>query len=165
MAIPDILLLVVISLSALMGVSRGLIKEVLSLASWLAAFVLAMYLSPRLAEQFADQLGGYSAARVVLFGAIFVVTLIVASIIQWAIAKLVESTGLSGTDRILGLVFGALRGAIICIAVLIAMRPFVEDTQWWADSQLIPIFMNFEEDVLSFMGYARGAVGEITEQL
>ncbi len=165
MAVPDIVLLIVIGASALMGVSRGLIKEVLSLASWLAAFILAMYLSPRLAEQFADQLGGYGAARVVLFGGVFIVTLVLASIIQWGIAKLVESTGLSGTDRILGLVFGALRGAIICIVVLIALRSFVEDTQWWADSQLIPMFMNFEEDVLSFMGYARGAVGDITDQL
>lgn len=165
MAIPDIILLVVIALSAAMGLSRGLIKEVLSLASWLAAFILAMYLSPRLAEQFAEQLGGFTTARVISFGGVFIITLILASMVQWAMHKLIESTGLSGTDRILGFVFGALRGSIICIAVLIAMRPFVEDTQWWANSELIPTFMNFEEDVLSVMGYARGAVSEITEQL
>ena len=165
MATPDIILLVIVALSAFMGLSRGLLKEVLSLASWLAAFLLAMYLSPRLAEHYADTLGGFTVARVIIFGAVFVLTLIGASIIQWAVGKLVESTGLSGTDRVMGLVFGGLRGAMICIVVLIGMRPFVEDTGWWTSSSLIPYFMEFEEDTLAVMGYAREAVTDLTQKI
>ena len=165
MTTPDILLLVIIGLSAVMGLSRGLVKEVMSLVSWVAAFFLAMYVSPRLAETYADSLGGFGLARVVMFAAVFIVTLIIASMIQWGVGKLVESTGLSSTDRIMGLVFGGLRGAVICIVVLIAMRPFVEDTQWWSSSELIPRFMAFEEDVLNMMGYARDAVTDIHQTI
>ena len=81
---------------------------------------------------------------VVVFGA----TLIVGGIVQWAIAKLVESTGLSGTDRILGFVFGGARGAIVCIVALIALRPFAIDAHWWQASRLQRELLAFEGDVL-----------------
>jgi membrane protein required for colicin V production len=169
MQTPDVLLLIVILLSAVMGLFRGLVKETLSLVSWLAAFLLAMYISPRLAENYADTFGGFTVARVVLFVTIFVLTLVVSSIVQWLLGKLLESTGLSSTDRFLGFLFGSLRGVMVCIVALIALRGFAENTQWWQNSTLIPEFMAFEEDVLSFMGYARDVVvdlnGQVADQL
>ncbi len=165
MPTPDVVLLIVILLSAVMGLFRGLVKEVLSLAAWLLAFFLAMYLSPRLAENYAGTFGGFTVARVVLFVVIFVVTLIAASMLQWMLGKFLESTGLSGTDRFLGFLFGSARGVMVCIVVLIALRGFAENAQWWQDSGLIPEFMAFEQDVLSLMGYAKDAVVDLNQEI
>ncbi|MGI9325147.1 MAG: CvpA family protein [Pseudomonadales bacterium] len=165
MPTPDVVLLIVILLSAVMGLFRGLVKEVLSLAAWLLAFLLAMYLSPRLAENYAGTFGGFTVARVVLFVVIFAVTLIAASMLQWMLGKFLESTGLSDTDRFLGFLFGSVRGVMVCIVALIALRGFAEDSQWWQDSRLIPEFMAFEQDVLSLMGYAKDAVVDLNQEL
>ena len=162
---PDFALLLVVLLSAVMGLFRGLIRETLSLLTWLAAFFVGMYLSPRLAEGYADTFGGFSVARVVFFVAIFFAVLVLSSVLQWLLGKLIESTGLSGTDRLLGFVFGAGRGVIICIVALIALRGFVEDSQWWQNSVLIPELMAFEETVLDLMGYAKDAVLDLNERL
>ena len=165
MPVLDIVLLVVAGLSALMGLSRGFFKEVLSLGTWLVAFFLALYFSPRVAESVELIPGGGQAERVVAFALIFVSTLILGALVQFLVAKLVESTGLSGTDRLLGMVFGAARGAIICIVALIALRPFVEDTGWWNESRLQSELLAFEGDVLDLLGQARGAVGEAADRL
>ena len=165
MPTPDIVLLIVILLSEVMGLFRGLVKEVLSLAAWLLAFFVAMYLSPRLAENYAGSFGGYTVARVILFALLFAVTLIAASIVQWLLGKFLEGTGLSGTDRFLGFLFGSLRGVVVCIVALIAIRGFAQESGWWESSRLIPEFMAFEEDVLSLMGYAKDAVVDLNEQV
>lgn len=162
---PDLALLVVVLLSAIMGLFRGLIRETLSLVSWLAAFFIGMYLSPRLAEGYADTFGGFGVARAVFFVAIFFAVLVLSSVVQWLLGKLVESTGLSGTDRVLGFVFGAGRGVIICIVALIALRGFVEDSDWWQSSVLIPELLAFEEAVLDLMGYAKDVVLDLNERI
>ena len=162
---PDLALLVIVLLSAVMGLFRGLVRESLSLITWVAAFLVGMYLSPRLAEGYADTLGGFSVARVVFFVVIFFAVLVLSSVVQWLLGKLIESTGLSSTDRLLGFLFGALRGVILCIVALIALRGFVEDTEWWQASVLIPELLAFEESVLDLMGYAKDVVVELNGRL
>ena len=61
---------------------------------------------------------------------------------------MIQSTGLGGTDRFLGLVFGALRGGLVVIGALIAMRPFAETSDWWEESLLRPELMVFADDIL-----------------
>jgi len=62
------------------------------------------------------------------------------------LGKLVSSTGLSGTDRTLGLVFGVFRGLLIVLALVIILPQAVPVGQdlWWTESALIPIFQGFE---------------------
>ncbi|MEM6708416.1 MAG: CvpA family protein [Pseudomonadota bacterium] len=162
---PDLALLVIVFMSAVMGLFRGLVRETLSLLTWLVAFFVGMYLSPRLAEGYADTFGGFSVARAVFFVVIFFAVLVLSSVVQWLLGKLIESTGLSSTDRLLGFLFGAGRGVIVCIVALIALRGFVEDSSWWQNSRLIPEFMAFEETVLDLMGYAKDAVLDLNERL
>ena len=163
MATLDIVLLVIIVLSALMGLFRGLFREVVSLATWVAAFVLAMYLAPGVAERLAIA-NNPTVGLIIGFVMVFAATLIVGGIVQWAIARLVETTGLSGTDRILGVVFGGLRGAVVCIVGLVALQPFAGDADWWAESRLQPELLAFEEDVLDLIGTARATVWEMAGQ-
>jgi len=169
----DIALLVVIGVSALMGLFRGLLREVLSLVTWVAAFLLALSFGPAFSSWFpftdgavlaADPTGGLvrsdTVSRVIGFIAVFVLTLIAGSVVQWAVRRLVESTGLTSTDRVLGLLFGTTRGVVIVIVVLIAIRPFAAETTWWRTSQLREHLLLLEDDVLTLIGESRRLIGE-----
>jgi len=161
----DIVILIIILVSALIGLVRGLLREVLSLASWFAAFLFALYFAPAAAGVLSAQISDEALRLVIGFVAIFVFTLIAGGIVQWLVRKLVETSGLTGTDRFLGFIFGSLRGVLVCIIALIALRPFGEETQWWQASNLTPQLLAFEQDVLELMGRARELVVEVTDQV
>ena len=156
-ATPDIVLLIVILLSAAMGLARGLIKEVLSLVIWGAALVAALYLGDAVGARFGTDMGE-SLRNVLGFSAVFVAVLIVGAIAQWLFARLIESTGLTGTDRFLGFLFGSARGIVVCTVALIALRPFVEDSQWWQESRIRPQLAKMEEGVLTIIGQTRDLI-------
>ena len=161
----DIVILIVILVSAAIGLIRGLVKEVVSLTIWLSAFVLALAFAGAVADRVvsADVDPGF---RVVAgFLIVFVAVLIVGALLQWLLSKIVKSTGLTGTDRFLGFLFGSVRGAIVVVVVLIAIRPFVETESWWAASRLRPELMKFEEDILHVLHYASDSIAEIEQDL
>ncbi|WP_038177049.1 MULTISPECIES: CvpA family protein [Vibrio] len=137
----DIVILGVIGLSALISLVRGFTKEALSLVIWFGAFFIASQYYAKLAVYFTriqDDMIRNGAA----IAALFIATLIVGAVINYVIAQLVQKTGLSGTDRVLGVVFGGLRGVLIVSAALFFMDAFTTfpDSQWWRGSQLVPEF-------------------------
>lgn len=147
----DIVLLVIILLSALIGLARGLIREVLSLATWATAIGLALLGTPLLAAMLEPHLPESWMRTGIAFAGIFLGTLIVGGLVQWALGALVKSTGLSGTDRVLGFVFGGGRGVLVCLVGLIALRAFVQQTAWWQSSRIIPELLAFEQALLQML--------------
>jgi len=75
--------------------------------------------------------------------------------VQWLIAQLIETTGLTGTDRFLGFIFGSARGLLICLVLLIGMREIVQDRQWWQASILQKELLAFEGEVRELLGEAK----------
>jgi len=137
----DIALLTVIALSALVGLLRGFVVEVLSLVVWVVAFWLAFRFGESASGIFNAWVETPSARLFLGYTALFVGALVVGGWGIWLIGKLVKSTGLSGTDRLLGLLFGTARGAALCCLIVLMMgfTPLPQDP-WWAQSQLIPRF-------------------------
>lgn len=137
----DYAILAVIGISTLVSLLRGFVKEAVSLAIWICAFFVAsnFYLDlASLLSNIQDQLLRNAAAVAILF----ITTIIVGSLVNYVIGQLVDKSGLTGTDRILGLVFGALRGVLIVSAALFFADAFmpVAKSQWWQQSTLIPEF-------------------------
>lgn len=151
----DIVILIVVLVSALIGLVRGLARELLSLASWLAAFILALYFAPLLADRLSGQLADGSVRLIVAFVAIFLVILLAGAVVQWLAGALVKSTGLTGTDRFLGFLFGAARGVLACMVALVALHRFAEAGQWWQSSLLVPELLAFEQQLLELLGKAQ----------
>lgn len=163
MSTIDLVLLIIILLSAVMGLMRGLFKEVFSLLILFGAFLLATYFAPALAAALATQVGSSSFGYGVAFGLLFAGTLIAGGILSYLAGKALTSSGLSGTDRFFGFIFGALRGGLICLVGLIAVRSFFETTDWWNASEIAPMLLEFEDVALDWLGRAGQAVGDIRE--
>ena len=145
----DIVIVCLIMLSAVIGLFRGLVKEVVSLVIWVCAIAGAMLFAPLLADHLTAAIEASRPIRVVIaFLAVFFGVLIAGGLLQWSLAKLIQSTGLSGTDRFLGFIFGALRGGLVVVAGLILVRPFAETSIWWDQSLLRPELLVFEDDIL-----------------
>ena len=135
----DIVLIAIVTVSALIGLVRGLFREAMSLVVWVAAVWAAGryagWLSPRLVEFVANaQLRLWLARAVLLVG-----TLFAGALVTWAIAKALHSTSLGPADRAVGLVFGVARGLVIVSVVVIVLRlAGFSDEPWWRQSKLIP---------------------------
>ena len=163
--LADIVILVVILVSAGFGMARGFVRETVALAIWLAAFLSATMFAEStmdivqfewmegLSEQ-ARQAFRYSGA----FAAIFIGVLIAGAILQGLLRKLVQGSGLTGTDRTLGFFFGGARGAILVIVALGAVESAQAETAWWQESMIRPYLMAFESDVVRLMGFIKEAL-------
>lgn len=138
----DLTILGVIAVSALVSLVRGFVREALSLVSWVAAFFVASTfykdVSPLLADYLQDPFLRDGGAILLLF----ILTLIIGSLINFIFGVLVDKTGLTGTDRVLGMVFGALRGVLVVAAVLFVLDAFttLNSTAAWQQSILLPEF-------------------------
>jgi membrane protein required for colicin V production len=135
MATLDWVFAAILLLSMAVGLWRGLVFEVLSLAGWLASFVLAQWWAPAVAEWL--PLGQWSPPlrHVAGFVVVLVGSLVVAALLARLARKLIEAVGLRPIDRILGAAFGLLRGFVIVLAVaVVAQMTPLRDMQVWSES-------------------------------
>ncbi|WP_386686506.1 CvpA family protein [Lonepinella sp. MS14437] len=141
MSVIDYIIIGIIVFSVIVSLLRGFVREVLSLASWIIAFIVASQFYPYLANLL-TQIESEYIRNGVAIGVLFVLTLIVGGIVNYVISQLVDKTGLSSTDRVLGACFGFLRGVLIVAALLFFVDTFTnfDQSEAWKSSQLIPHF-------------------------
>ena len=134
--------------SMLVGAWRGLVVEVLSLVSWLAAFVLAQWFAPEAAAMLPMAGAGEQVRYAAGFVLVFVATLFAGALIGFALSKLLSAVGLGAINRLLGALFGALRGVVLILAatVVIGMTPWKTAPAWqasvaghWATDALVTL--------------------------
>jgi len=137
----DGIILVILALSVLIGLMRGLVAELLSLVIWVAAFWVAALFGPDVAALF-DNAISLPVARICLGYAIcFFGVLLIGALVRFAARKLIWSTGLTGIDRLLGVLFGFVRGVLlVTIMVFLVGLTAVTREPWWQQSSLRPQF-------------------------
>ncbi len=142
----DWLIIGIISISTLISLKRGFLKEALSLVIWVVAFIVARTFSFTMSSLLVEYIEAYSIRIAVSFAVLFIMTLIVGSLINYLVSTLVKATGLTGTDRVLGMVFGMARGVLLIIVTVALARhtPITGDT-WWQSSYLAPQFLLLEQ--------------------
>ncbi len=137
----DAIILGILGLSVLIGLMRGLVAELLSMVIWVAAFLVAAWFGPDVAALFENAIS-LSVARVSLGYAIcFFGVLLIGAIVRFAARRLIWSTGLTGIDRLLGVGFGFVRGALVAtmLVFLLGLTAITREP-WWQQSVLLPPF-------------------------
>ena len=138
----DAVIFAVIAVSALISLTRGFIREALSLVTWVVAGVVAWMFGGDLSGYLSPYIDTPSLRVISACALLFVATLIAGGLVNFLLAQLVRATGLTGTDRFLGMFFGAARGILLIVVVVgvLSLSPVVHDA-WWRDSVLVPHFL------------------------
>ncbi|WP_221794805.1 CvpA family protein [Oceanobacter mangrovi] len=139
MAVIDWVILAVLLVSSLISLKRGFVKEALSLVVWVGAFVVARMFSGNLATLLADHVETNSLRWIAAFVILFLGTVAVGTMVSHLIAELVRLTGLGSMDRVLGMVFGCIRGLVVLVAIVYGLQfTMVPQDPWWQQSLLVP---------------------------
>lgn len=138
----DWTIVIVVVISSLISLKRGFVKEALSLVTWVVAGVVAWMFGGALSHYLAPYISTPSFQVIAACAILFVLTLLVGALVNFLIGELVRVTGLSGTDRFLGMVFGAARGGLLVVVLvgLLSLAPVQQDP-WWRESYLVPHFL------------------------
>ena len=139
MEIVDIIILFATLVSVIIGWLRGIVRESMSIAALLIAIWAAMHLGPYAG----GWLGGtLDSTELQLWAGrflVFIVILAVGAFLGWGVSKIVHLSGLSGTDRALGAVFGLIRAALLVGVLVLGGRYAGFDVElWWLESRIIP---------------------------
>ena len=148
----DYAILAIVGISGVISLMRGFIREALSLAGWIAAFWIALAFSGRVAAWLDGYVSVPSVRVGIAFAAIFFGVLLICGIVLRLAGLLVERTGMSGTDRTLGIVFGVLRGIVIAglLVLLAGLTPLPLDP-WWDQSIFLPHFVELANELRAFL--------------
>ncbi|HTW37362.1 MAG TPA: CvpA family protein [Steroidobacteraceae bacterium] len=138
MIVIDYLIIALIVFSAVVGLARGLLREVIALVTWVIALLVAWHFASALEPHLGGLLGGavrpWAARAILLVG-----VLLLGAGIGAIVVHLVRLSIFSGMDRLLGFVFGLLRGIVILgVLVLFCQMLRLDGESWWHRSLLIP---------------------------
>ena len=148
----DITLIVFVAISVLIGIYRGFVKEILSVAAWVLAALVAYRYGEAASQYIKPYINQEPLDLAIAYVAVFLIALIAFSVISHIISQIFSSSGMSGFDRILGGVFGILRAAIIIGVLIIVGRYMAMDQQqWWIDSGYMSHFEPLVEWLQGFI--------------
>ena len=138
----DWIFLAVLLASLALGVWRGLIFEVLSVVTWIAAFILAQWFAPDVAEQLPMQNSVETLRYAAAFVLVFIASVFLAGLISAFMKKIISVVGLRPVDRILGAIFGLFRGLILLLAFSVVVHmTALQESDWWLESQGGPMLV------------------------
>ncbi len=139
--VTDLIIAGIISVSAFLGVKRGLVKEIFSLLTWACAALLCIKHSNYAYKFLSNYINDTVVLTAASYSSIFLFVLILGSLISIFLTKIVSFSGMGITNRLTGSIFGIARGLIIVsiMILLINTSPFSHN-KYWEKSSLVPKF-------------------------
>lgn len=135
----DYFVLAVMVISLLVGVSRGVVSEILALLAWVVAFIAARMWAVPVGNLLLADLPDPLWRQLAGFVAVFVAVLIGFALVRWVTTLLLKAVGLRPLDRVLGAMFGAARGVLVLfVLVLLAGLTPLPQQQWWRQAMFAP---------------------------
>ena len=156
----DWIILAILLMSTILSAFRGFVREALALGSWILAVIVARWFAPILSMHLSPYIEMASARTLMASGILIIGTLIVCGLLTRVLSELVRVSGLSAADRLLGMVFGFLRGALLVLLGVTALHYFTPVAQdpWWQASRFVPL-------VLDLLNVIKPMVLEHSDQL
>ncbi|MET3116471.1 membrane protein required for colicin V production [Undibacterium sp. GrIS 1.8] len=152
MTLFDYLVLFILICSIVISTMRGLVKEMLSLVSWVVAFVVANTFSATVAGYLPDLFPGQMLRLIVAFIALFIGVRLLMSLLMMAVDAVLKASGLSLADRGLGGLFGLARGCILVLAaVMVCGMTSIPQQPFWRNALLSPIVVTSAQTVMPFL--------------
>jgi membrane protein required for colicin V production len=144
MNVADVVILGIVLVSVLVGLFRGLVGEVLSLARWIAAFWIAAVFGAPVGQLYSSWLHAPEARIVAGSVTCFVLVLIVAGLVTWMVRRVLSFSHLRAGDSLLGMLFGLARGLLLVTfgVLMLGFTPVPRNAAWWQQSLLLPFFEN-----------------------
>ena len=135
----DYAVLAIIGISVLLSVIHGLVRELMALAAWIVAFLTAQFYAADVAPLVPAAITSPSLRLLAAFLLVFLAVLVVMSVLASLISRLIRRAGLGAVDRLLGALFGFVRGlAIVMVVVLLAGLTMLPRQQAWRHAMLSP---------------------------
>lgn len=141
LTVTDGVLIGVLLFSSIVGAWRGLVHELMSLAGWVAAFVLAQWLADDVAQWLPVWREAAVQVRYALsFVLVFVASMFAAAVVSWLLGKVIATAGLRPADRSLGAIFGLARGLVVLLVLAVVVHLVgMRSEAWWQESQTTPM--------------------------
>ncbi len=149
----DWFVVVLLSGSMLISLWRGFSREALSLAGWIVAFITANLFASEVATLLSGLIENLTGRYIVAWSLVFVAVLLCCALLAKLFSRAVRASGLGLLDRLLGTVFGFLRGLLIVMAIVFVLRDLVppREQQVLYESVLMPsIDMALDWSLLAF---------------
>jgi membrane protein required for colicin V production len=152
MTIFDYVVLFILACSTIIGIMRGLVKEVLSLLAWILALVVANMYSGALAELLPQAIPGQATRLIVAFIALFIGVRLLMMLLTMAFDSIIKASGLTLADRGLGSLFGLARGiVIVLIVVMVCSVTAIPQQDFWKNAQLRPLAESTAHTIKPFL--------------
>ena len=133
----DYAVFAVIAVSVLVGLWRGVVSEILALAAWIVAILVARAYAAEVANWLAGQIAEPALRLAAAYGLVVVAVLLVFAVARLLVSLMLKAVGLGVLDRLLGAAFGILRGVLVVfIAVLVAGMTPLPKADWWREAML-----------------------------
>ena len=131
----DFVLLAILAISVVLGLLRGLLKEVLSLVAYASAFLAAIWWGPTVSDWFAQWISQPFVSMALAYLGVFIAVLLSIGFVNMVLSALLSKTGLSPADHGLGAMFGLLRGVLfVLILVILAGYTPLPEEPWWKNA-------------------------------
>lgn len=151
MALVDFAIVIIITVLLVLGLIWGFAKIAIALGTWVAASTISFAFAPNLASSLLTSIESPPMRLAAAMGILFVLTLMIGAVVSFLVRQVVNKTGLSGLDRVLGMVIGFSLGLVVVVALVFAAGlTNAPSYDWWQASVLIE---RFESLAVWLQGY------------